>query len=1083
MAPTSKDTPAKNSEGKAAESAAVATKKDESKPVRPAPQAQSPQAMDVDKPAEKEAVKEAGSNITPKVEKSVEKNKEQNEPEAMDVDKETSVKVGVTSAPTGASAPVKKADPTAGEKKSVIPPKSDSKTATTTVAATVTSTAAVTAPVTKSTATSSTSSKPLSHPPPEQLYRPYLHPDESLTEARNRIRYALEQTRLLRQAFTDQLQERYGVVLQPVPSPELHVEEIDKLIVDPHRTVVRLSAINAEKKKERDRLKQEEGEHDPLASFGGDGLHLVILPEEQPLLYKKNWGISAASAAATDGVLDRVRGLRGLPVEMRKEYVESRRVDRSLNSSPSLSVDSNLVVPQVQLQQKRKAGYSSMLTLNPDGETLLKNKKYNASQMALLQKGVGMAEMKRDPRMNSLVMHQRVIPKEFYETALPPLVSAKQVGRMDVRRVQARRAIRSVIKEIMDREEEDDKIMEVAKREDGNKKSGGGGGNDDKDNDGGGGSSELGLMHRLNALSEKQQQDNKDGSNEAKDTSSGGDGKSGEGTNADLSIDPVLAYSVMSAVGLVNVKSDEENAEKASGEEKESSNSIAKTLGLSKLMNLGPVSDFVKSFAPIGRGSKRKQSEDDGQKVKKAKVDTGATNEKDEVLHIRGGGGDEKDKDSKDKSEKKETSSSSTEAVSENAALTPAMQNQLLQQQSLYNLNSAMGSMQPSLDPYQNALAHQLGISMGTLPTFQFGPQTTPDISEYLLRSQLDQSLLPGQMNYPLRDTTQDAVTAMLLREQQSAAAAVQYQAALQYAAFAGSRNSPKQNNSGVGSSKSQAIDVDPTKPTQRKRSKSMEERKVTNSPKRSKKSRGKGKQTSPLARPSSAPAQPAKIVLPKAVDPKKGPPRLPTITEAKKVKPKLHFTPPEPPKGLGSDIVQLILDAKFYKAFAIAEKKPDLSKDLLIEFLLSLAKAIPIPSGTISEMLEIKLNKWAVLDKFVGESSFASAAREIIVATITVCLWNKNESYYKQSCVDPKDSKQFNINSNAVISFAIETGLHALATYFESQPLNTPDMPKCEIASIVNKSLAKRVVLNKQMVRIVVKCEKYQAEIFDDSL
>ena len=75
-------------------------------------------------------------------------------------------------------------------------------------------------------------------------------------------------------------------------------------------------------------------------------------------------------------------------------------------------------------------------------------------------------------------------------------------------------------------------------------------------------------MHRLNALSEKQQQDNKDGSNEAKDTSSGGDGKSGEGTNADLSIDPVLAYSVMSAVGLVNVKSDEENAEKASGEEK-----------------------------------------------------------------------------------------------------------------------------------------------------------------------------------------------------------------------------------------------------------------------------------------------------------------------------------------------------------------------------------------------------------------------------------------------------------------------------------------------------------------------------------
>ena len=1111
MAPTSKDP---TTDKPVESTTAATTKPEESKSVNrsPAPQAQSPQAMDVDDASLKEnnVDTESALKIDQQADKLGEKGGETKAPEAMDVDKDTSVKA-VTLASMEASASVKADVSAGGDQKLVIPPKSDSKATTTTANAATESTvssavakpAAVTAPI---TSTTSNTTKTHSHPAPDQLYRPYLHPNESLTTARTRIRQALEQTRLLRQAFTDQLQERYGVLLQPVPSSEAHIQELEVLLHDPQKSMNRLSSIEKDKKKERERIKYEEGGdyynsnmNDPLASFGGDGLHLVILPEEQPELYyarskggKKNLmeGISAASAAATDGVLDRVRRIRGLPVvETKRDYGEGgggtsshRRVDRSLNSSPSLSVDSNLVVSQqVSLPSKRKPGYSTMLTLNPEGETLLKNnKRYNASQMALIQKGVGLAEMKRDPRMNSLVMHQRVIPKEFYETVLPPLVSVRQVGRMDVRRVQARRAIRSVMKEIMDTEEEDEKIMAAAMRkseEDGDEKSGNGDKDDKDGNSGGGGRSELGLLHRLNALSEKQQQNNKGGSDEAKDKSDG-DGKSGEGSTANLSIDPVLAYSVMSAVGLVNVKSDEENDKKASEDEKESTNPIAKTLGLSKLMNLGPVSEFVKSFAPIGRGSKRKQAEDDGQKVKKAKVDTGATAEKDEVLHIRGGGGDEKDKDSKGKPEKKETTNSnSTVAASMNATLTPAMQSQLLQQQSLYNMNSAMGSLQPSLDPYQNALAHQLGMSMGTLPTFQFGSQTTPDLSDYILRSQLDRSMLPGQLNYPLRDT-QDAVTAMLLREQQNAAAAVQYQAALQYAALAGSRNSPKQN-AGVGSSNSQAIDVDPVKPTQRKRSKSMEESKVSNSPKRSKKARGKGKQTSPVTRPSSAPAQPAKIVLPKAVDPKKDPPRLPTISEAKNVKPVLHITPPEPPKGLGSDLVQLILDAKFHEAFALADKKPDVPKALLIEFLLSLAKAIPIPSDAISEMLATKLSKRAVLEKFGGESSFASAAREVIVATIIVCLWNKNENYYKQSCVDPKDSKHFNINSNAVISFALEKGLHALATHFESQPLNTPDVPKCEIASIVNKSLAKRVVIDKQMVRNVTECEKYRVPLF----
>jgi hypothetical protein len=88
----------------------------------------------------------------------------------------------------------------------------------------------------------------------------------------------------------------------------------------------------------------------------------------------------------------------------------------------------------------------------------------------------------------------------------------------------------------------------------------------------------------------------------------------------------------------------------------------------------------------------------------------------------------------------------------------------------------------------------------------------------------------------------------------------------------------------------------------------------------------------------------------------------------------------------------------------------------------------------------------------------------QVIVATIIVCLWTKNESYYKQSCVDSQSSKTSNLQSNAVISFAVEKALHALSVHCEVQSSMISTMQKSEIASIVNKSLARKVQLNKQM-------------------
>jgi hypothetical protein len=457
----------------------------------------------------------------------------------------------------------------------------------------------------------------------EQLYAPYLLPEEtSLAEARQRLRMALEQTRLLRESFTEQVYERYGVVLQPIPTTKEHNDRIKEIIANPRESKSMLILEENEKKKERERCKIEaanEGENDPLASFGGDGLQLVILPEQQHQSHhdkkRDTSAISAASAAATDVLLDKVRLRRGLAPLGTTEYYEPEKKrrsgelkpDRSLNSSPSVSVDSNL--GQQPQQVGRKAGYSSLLTLTPSGETLHKSKKY-PSQYALLSKGVGISEMKRDPRTSTLVAHQRVIPKEFYETALPQLVGARQVGRRERRRVEARRAIRSVIGLIMEKEKEDERLVRSA--DSGGEGKGKGDGNDDKDGGGGGGSSEIGLMHRLQSLSD-QHHERKSTSDEQDKSNNEGESKPSGDTTADLAIDPLLAYSVMSAVGLVQTKHVEIGDKKSPPEVKDSGNSVAKMLGLSGLMKLGAVSDFVKSFSPVGAGNKRKQADDESQ--------------------------------------------------------------------------------------------------------------------------------------------------------------------------------------------------------------------------------------------------------------------------------------------------------------------------------------------------------------------------------------------------------------------------------------------------------------------------------------
>jgi hypothetical protein len=96
---------------------------------------------------------------------------------------------------------------------------------------------------------------------------------------------------------------------------------------------------------------------------------------------------------------------------------------------------------------------------------------------------------------------------------------------------------------------------------------------------------------------------------------------------------------------------------------------------------------------------------------------------------------------------------------------------------------------------------------------------------------------------------------------------------------------------------------------------------------------------------------------------------------------PELNFALPTPPMGLDKEIADLIAHAKFHEAHSLSQSKADKSELILVEFLLSLGAAIPIPQDLIAVPLVKKLgssNYQLRLHEFAGSSSSATASREV---------------------------------------------------------------------------------------------------------
>lgn len=230
-----------------------------------------------------------------------------------------------------------------------------------------------------------------------ETYSPYIVPnDESVGAARARLRKAIDQTRQLREAFTDRVYNKYRIVLRPVSK---NVDDIvDNIMVDPVASKLRLENESKTLKEEKEIEKREalqkaasiaaanagaseSGEAiditvtNPDDHYFGAGLNIVILPEEDidendPILRQyehrgptdpdtgqRLGGISSAAAAAAETVLERTR--RGISLRTERTRMTSfdkNLGDKNIFEKKLTSPINNFALKSVVPLNKRKTG-------------------------------------------------------------------------------------------------------------------------------------------------------------------------------------------------------------------------------------------------------------------------------------------------------------------------------------------------------------------------------------------------------------------------------------------------------------------------------------------------------------------------------------------------------------------------------------------------------------------------------------------------------------------------------------------------------------------------------------------------------
>jgi len=928
--------------------------------------------------------------------------------------------------------------------------------------------------------------------PLEDAYGPYIHLDDTcLEDARERLHSAIEQTRLLREALTEQAYERYRCVVKP--APDTLDEIIDPIRDDPIKArqdlAKKAEEIKVEKELERTQAEKAGVVPEELAYFG-EGLHLVILPEDEvdedeidlselptrgpidPETGEIVEDLKNAYANATEQVFERIRRIRAIRMggdinEVGKQQEAMKRMklggggggggQQSINepvnsnsagyaagyaaaqaaAAAATKTRAAAVAPKPSSSPApsfasddsdmyQKGASQHLLTLAPNAEGIRPDGSFTAVQSALVARGVGMHETQHDLRINP--KYQRMIQPNYFSPTASQQLLPPLLRPHDLYRLQAADARRKGVESGLASAKTSIKsVVEDIISKDGTGKTDNGiNGNIQKSLEEERSAMEIGLMRRMRTAS---------GASEGASAPSVAAKKtiellkSDQTTNGNTdNADPSLAFSVMNAVGILRKKEDEGN-----GDKKESSEiaetGIVKALGLDgSLSGLESVSKF------LGNGVKTTDTTTTKSKPDSSSVDNGGKQEEEEVAQIRGGGG-------QDESNTEETKSQKSDDP-------------------LLDYRAGLNAVYGSSDPYHTAsltAQHQLNMPLSHLPLQasnmsdlylqnslasvaalrQANPNARADILAQHPQLSASLGLIPGQTQHDMMLWEHHNAAA-------TAAAAAQYQAALAQNPLGGYSASSLDQSIAALQMQRELLN--------RKRSFSMSESKTNDAIDLV----GDSNKAPEIARAASAPPSPLNFE-------KKSSSRK----SSKKIMSQESFDIPSPPQGVSQDIADLITHAKFHKAHSLYKGKEEDSEALLIQFLLTLSAAVPISKDFIADALTKKLKSSHYklrLHEFVGNSTSACASRDVIIAIISIWLWAEHKD-----CL-ALDENESEASFRWLIDLAIDKSLSALASFFALFGL-AKDTPNEQVASIASKSLADQVCVDHRAVSFCCIC------------
>ena len=868
----------------------------------------------------------------------------------------------------------------------------------------------------------------------EDAYGPYIHPtDMCLDDARKRLRIAIEQTRVLREVFTDQAYERFRVVMRPAPSS---IEDIvDPIEEDPEAAVANQRETSQARKVEKDkemRQSQQTGIALEELAYIGDGLDLVVLPDDEvsdseidveqypengptdPETNQRREGINSASQVAVEQLFERIK--RGRLIREGKDIetvmAMARTVERTMSESfhpttfartqtpsPAPSEDSNAAgfgQPRVS-----RGLYSHLLTLNPEVEGDRPNGGLTAARSALITRGVGMSETKRDLRINPV--YQRVFQPNYLlppskDKLLPPLVGPQQISRLQAPSLLS-----------LQKEPSTDSTLQTTVT------------NFCDELGSSSGMSEISLMKRVRATFSEE--------------------KEGDSTV----YEPSLLYSVMSALGLIRSR------DNATG-------SDAQSLGLDGIAGLKTVSDFLN--ASTGGGKKRPRPLDqtsmdlsDKDSPKKSKLEIKQVKS---PLQIRGGGGgdEETEKQSVETSDldknNKHTAVKKSD-VPQAGAAAPLLQYPLDANYKLYsamaqnNSQSAMAAAAAS----SQILQHQLGLGLQT------GPYTAAMTGSVPVASTLGAMSASELSDFYMRNGF--GFTGASLAPAPDAATAARYQAALAmnpqnpfgYHALS------HLNGPIVNSNKGQKVKK--VSAQQRKRASSFSQ----NQPdKRMKSQTAEEGEAIHISRPASAPPSPISAEMSSKLQ------NTPSDEDSIDANVILPFTPPDPPKNMPKKISNLALRGRCYDAMTHASEISAEMEASLVDFLLSLGASVTKLKSRITGMLLDKLSssdKRTHIGILAGDDKFASNAKEMIVALISMWICVEQTSVVNSMLSVENGSKVEYPELEWLVTSAIGESLKAIAPFLNPLSSANPGDQMKQVVLVVGKSLTKEVCLSVQ--------------------